>query len=152
MYGGRGPNGEVAFDANTGIFLENLPKLGMTKLLSAAELDYYAQEYARHGLHGPLNWYRNREVNYLDELEYFFKDDGQAKQGQGLEQDVLFVLATKDQALKPHMAAKMGERIGKLTRREIKAGHWALWEKPEEVNAHLKEWFDAVVFGEKSKL
>ena len=159
MYGARGPNGEVAFDATKGVFLANLPKLGMNKLLTEAELDYYAQEYARHGLHGPLNWYRNREVNYVEELEFFFKEDGRQGKEEGgggggprVEQEVLFVLATKDQALKPHMAAKMEERIGRLTRREVTAGHWALWEKPEEVNAILKEWFDGVVFGGKSKL
>jgi soluble epoxide hydrolase / lipid-phosphate phosphatase len=102
-------------------------------------------------MHGPLNWYRNREVNYVEELEHFFKE-GQATEGPSLQQEVLFVLATKDQALKPAMAAKMEERISKLTRREVTAGHWALWEKPEEVNAILKEWVDGVVFGEKSKL
>jgi soluble epoxide hydrolase / lipid-phosphate phosphatase len=151
MYGAGGPNGEIAFDATKGIFLENLPKLGMTKLLSKAELEYYAQEYARHGLHGPLNWYRNREVNYVEELEYFFKD-GRSEEKLPIEQEVLFVLATKDQALKPQMAAKMQERIGNLTTRQVTAGHWALWEKPEEVNGILKEWFDGVVFGGKSKL
>jgi soluble epoxide hydrolase / lipid-phosphate phosphatase len=151
MYGARGPNGEVAFDATKGVFLANLPKLGMTTLLSEAELEYYAQEYARHGLHGPLNWYRNREVNYIEELEHFFKH-GQTKEWPRVEQEVLFVVATKDQALKPHMAAKMEERISKLTRREVQAGHWALWEKPEEINGILKEWFDGVVFRGKSKL
>jgi soluble epoxide hydrolase/lipid-phosphate phosphatase len=151
MYGARGPNGEFAFDATKGVFLENLPKLGMTKLLSKAELEYYAQEYARHGLRGPLNWYRNREVNYAEELEYFFKD-GRSNDGLRIEQEVLFVVATKDQALQPHMAAKMEEQIDRLTRRQVTAGHWALWEKPEEVNRILKEWFDGVVFGGKSKL
>ena len=151
MYGARGPKGEGAFDAAKGIFLENLPKLGMTRLLSEAELEYYTQEYARHGLHGPMNWYRTREVNYVEELEHFFKD-GRVKERPRIEQEVLFVLATKDQALKPEMAAKMEEKIAKLTRMEVVAGHWALWEKPEEVNAILKEWFDGVVFGGKSKL
>lgn len=151
MYGARGPKGEGAFDAAKGIFLESLPKLGMTRLLSEAELEYYTQEYARHGLHGPMNWYRTREVNYVEELEHFFKD-GQVKERPRIEQEVLFVLATKDRALKPEMALKMEEMIAKLTRREVVAGHWALWEKPEEVNTILKEWFDEVVFGGKSKL
>ena len=151
MYGARGPNGEIAFDATKGVFLENLPKLGMTKLLSEAELEYYTQEYARHGLHGPLNWYRTREMNYVEELEYFFKD-GRSEERPRIGQEVLFVLATKDQALNAHMAAKMEERIARLTRRQVTAGHWALWEKPEEVNRILKEWFDGVVFGGKSKL
>ena len=62
------------------------------------------------------------------------------------------MLATKDQALKPWMAAKMGERVKKLTRREVDAGHWCLWEKPKEINEMIKEWLDAKVWGGKSKL
>lgn len=153
MYGGRGANGEVAFDATIGVFVENLAKLERTRLLDERELEYYTAEYARHGIHGPLNWYRTREVNWLDELQYFFKGDAQpGAPGPSVEQDVLFVLATKDQALKPHMAVKMGERIERLTRKEVDAGHWALWEKPEEVNKILTEWFEGVVFGGKSTL
>jgi soluble epoxide hydrolase/lipid-phosphate phosphatase len=154
MYGGRGPNGQVAFDATQGVFLENLPQLRMTPLLTDAELEYYAHEYDRHGLHGPLNWYRTREVNFVDELEHFFPAGRGGTEAPRIEQQVLFVLATKDQALKPAMAAKMEERIARLTRREVRAGHWALWEKAEEVNDILSEWFEAVVLGagKKSKL
>jgi soluble epoxide hydrolase / lipid-phosphate phosphatase len=31
------------------------------------EIDYYADEYARNGLHGTLNWYRTGEVNHGEE-------------------------------------------------------------------------------------
>jgi soluble epoxide hydrolase / lipid-phosphate phosphatase len=47
--------------------------------------------------------------------------------------------------------------IPMLRRREVDAGHWALWEKPEEINRIVKEWMVEVVFthnaeGEGSKL
>ena len=34
MYGGKGPNGELAFDPVKGILVENLPKLGKGRLFS----------------------------------------------------------------------------------------------------------------------
>jgi hypothetical protein len=33
------------------------------------DLEYYAKEYMRHGLHGPLNWYRTRRINFEDDLK-----------------------------------------------------------------------------------
>jgi soluble epoxide hydrolase/lipid-phosphate phosphatase len=34
MYGGRGPNGEVAFDPCKGVLTENLPVIGDSRLLN----------------------------------------------------------------------------------------------------------------------
>ncbi|KAH0843889.1 epoxide hydrolase [Fonsecaea pedrosoi] len=160
MYGGRTVDTrEVAFDAHKGLDLARQRRMGATRLLTPDELDYYVDEYARHGVHGPLNWYRTREVNYMNEWRDFYdngrKDPRQADRDTQLRQEVLFVLSTKDQALKPFMAAKMGERIPRLTRRDVDAGHWALWEKPEDCNRLIGEWLEAKVFptfGRDSKL
>ena len=38
----------------------------------------------------------------------------------------------------------MGKYIPKLTRREVDAGHWALWQRPDEVNAHIKAWLQDI--------
>ncbi|KAI9808392.1 MAG: hypothetical protein M1827_007489 [Pycnora praestabilis] len=143
MYGGRGPNKEVGFDVFRGVFLDNLPILKQTRLLNERELDYYADEYARHGLHGTLNWYRNREQNFNDE--------------KGLEKatidvPILFIQAIRDSALPPTMAVNMGKHLSKLTRRQVNADHWALWEAPEQVNSFIKEWLETAVFGTKSSL
>ncbi|KAK2070339.1 hypothetical protein P8C59_004840 [Phyllachora maydis] len=67
LYGGKGPNGEVGFSTEKGVLLENLGKLGPTALLSSEELDFYVEEFNRHGLRGPLNWYRTRAINYEEE-------------------------------------------------------------------------------------
>ena len=148
LYGGHGPDGAVGFRATEGVLLSNLPRLGKTKLLTDSELEYYATEYDRHGLHGPLNWYRTREINYLDELRAFFGgvDGESSKKAPRVGQEVLFVMAKRDSALLPQLSAKMEERIPRLTRREVDAGHWALWERAEECNAILKDWYDRVVF------
>jgi pimeloyl-ACP methyl ester carboxylesterase len=153
LFGAKTKEGKAAFDAEGRVNLDLLGKLQKTPLLSEEELEFYAREYARHGLRGPLNWYRNREVNWQDEWIGWFENGTKRGQGPRIEQETLFVLATWDQALKPFMAAKMGERIPRLTRKEVKGGHWILWQKSRECNEVLKEWFEEKVEGKaKSKL
>ena len=53
MYGGWSPDRERGFDVRHGIYLEKLPTLERAKLVEKEMLDYYADEYARHGMHGP---------------------------------------------------------------------------------------------------
>jgi soluble epoxide hydrolase / lipid-phosphate phosphatase len=65
---------------------------------------------------------------------------------------VLFILATKDNVLTPAMAAGMESKIPKLTRREVLAGHWALWQATDQVNTHIKDWLDNIALGGKSLL
>ncbi|KAK5234456.1 hypothetical protein LTR47_004489 [Exophiala xenobiotica] len=150
MYGARTPSQEVAFDAERGVDLDKMARLGKNLLLTDEEMDYYVDEYARHGLNGPLNWYRNREENFVNEWRDFFgqgnKSPDQVAKDLTITQPVLFVLATKDQALKPFMAERMGERIPNLTRREVVSGHWALWQQADEVNRHIGEWLNETVF------
>lgn len=150
---------EFAFDANKGLDLDKMSRMGKSKLLDDDELDYYVNEYARHGVNGPLNWYRTREVNYMNEWRDFFRSGmnvgPQAQEEMKLKQEVLYVLAKKDQALKPWMAANMEKRIPNLTRGEVDAGHWALWERPEECNRIIEGWLNEKVFpsfGRESKL
>ncbi|EXJ89557.1 hypothetical protein A1O3_02624 [Capronia epimyces CBS 606.96] len=150
LYGARTSEGKFAFDTNTGVDLAGQPRVGKTKLLDDDELDYYVTEYSRHGLHGPLNWYRNREDNFMNEWRDFFqsgnKDAAEVARDVTIQQEVLFVLATRDQALKPFMAERMGEQIPNLTRREVATSHWALWEQPEEINRLIEEWLQEKVF------
>ncbi len=65
---------------------------------------------------------------------------------------VLFIQATRDGALPPAMSFNMEKNLPHLTRKEVEANHWALWEAPEEVNGIVKEWLEGVVFGPKSTL
>lgn len=64
----------------------------------------------------------------------------------------MFICATKDFVLKPEFATHMGVYLTNMTRKDVAGSHWLLWEKSEEVNEHLKQWFESVVIGEKSKL
>lgn len=147
-YGGRSPNGEFFFTKN-GVQLDRLPLIGSSPLLTERELDFYVSEFARHGIHGPLNWYRTREVNFVDELE-LIGSDGREK--RSIQQPVLFVQARRDAALPPSMSERMEARVPFLTRRDINTNHWALWEKPDEINTILREWLLGVTLGSRSKL
>ena len=154
MFGARTPKGEFAFTAEGGPVLSKQKEIEKpSKLISNEELDFYVQEYARHGLRGPLNWYRTQEQNFVDDYAFFFKNGKEMEKRVHVEQETLFVLARKDQALKPWMAEKMEARIPKLVRRDVDAGHWCLWERPEEMNGYIGDWLKERVFGEgKSKL
>lgn len=86
-----------------------------------------------------VNWYRTRQVNYQDELELL---------GRQIEVPVLFIQALRDPALPAHLGKSMKKHLPKLTLKQVNTAHWALWEKPEEVNAFIQEWLKDVVFAE----
>lgn len=49
--------------------------------------------------------------------------------------------------LTPELSHGMEKHFAKLTRKEVPASHWALWEAPEQVNEMLKEWLNSVALG-----
>ena len=59
---------------------------------------------------------------------------------------MLFIVASKDLALGPALSKDMDKVVPNLTKREVVAGHWALIEAAKQVNEHIREWFDGVVF------
>ncbi|KAL8777016.1 MAG: hypothetical protein Q9213_008045 [Squamulea squamosa] len=122
LYGGITPDGLAGFDVKTGVHLDRLPLLKQTRLVDERTLDFYADQYARNGIHGTLNWYRNREQNFKDEL---------GLEKTTIDVPVLFITATKDEALPPSMSRAMDKYIPDLTRKEVDTHHWALWEQPE---------------------
>ena len=69
VYGGSSTTGEVGFDVQSGLIYENLPKLRKSPFLTEDMLEFYAAQYERNGVHGSLNWYRTRDVNFEEELE-----------------------------------------------------------------------------------
>ncbi|KAF1357310.1 alpha/beta-hydrolase [Lizonia empirigonia] len=134
MYGARGPNGELAFDPEKGVVAENLPKVGESRVLNGEVLEYYVKQYSRHGIHPTLNWYRQRRTNWEEDQGLLDK--------KVIQQPVLFIQATYDSVLKPEMSKSMDALIPRLTRGEVAATHWALTQKPEDVNALLRQWLE----------
>ncbi|KAG9562089.1 hypothetical protein KCU79_g6602, partial [Aureobasidium melanogenum] len=123
--------------------LEGLKTIGLAPSLNGEELEYYTKEYMRHGLHGPLNWYRTRRINYEDDLKLETKQ---------FVQPVLFISGTLDAVLTPEMSKGMEAFIPRLKRREVKTGHWALTQAPGEVNRIVKEWLREEVLGGRCAL
>ncbi|KAF1983059.1 epoxide hydrolase-like protein [Aulographum hederae CBS 113979] len=146
IYNSAGPNGERVFSPQKGILFENLPLIRPTRLLSTKEMDYYVDQYATNGLHGSFNWYRTREANWKDELELANR--------KTIDMPSLFIQANRDTVLLPSMAAGMGKFMPQLSRGEVDATHWALWETAQEVNETVKDWLQkcGVLGSSKSSL
>ncbi|KAJ5366349.1 hypothetical protein N7541_000290 [Penicillium brevicompactum] len=144
LYGGRTEAGEVGFDAHKGVLVDKIGGLKPSRLLTEEELEYYTNEFARSGVHGPLNWYRTREVNHREELEILDRQ---------IQIPTLFIQALRDQALPPHLGKSMAKHIPNFTLKQVNTSHWALWEKPEEVNTIISDWLKESVFvGRAGKL
>lgn len=135
LYCGKTPDGELGFNARKGVLLDKMMRLRPSRLLGKEELDYYTEEFARNGIHGPSNWYRTREINYKDELEIL---------DRRITVPVLFIQALRDPPLPPHLGKGMSKVIPKLTVEQVDTSHWALWEKPEEVNSIIVRWLEKV--------
>lgn len=92
-----------------------------------------------------VNWYRTRDVNYKDELAILDSE---------IQIPTLFIQALRDQALPPQMGKSMAKRFPRLTLKQVNTAHWALWEKPEEVNEIIGTWLkdQSVVGGRAGKL
>ncbi|KAL3419153.1 hypothetical protein PVAG01_09375 [Phlyctema vagabunda] len=148
MYGGKSPEGEYGFDVATGAKVEMLPTLGPTPLLSKEELDFYAKQYAIHGIHGPLNWYRTGELNFADERDYV---DFEGVVGK-FDMPTLFIAGSRDAALPPKLSEGMERFFRSLSRAEVNAGHWALWEQSVAVNEHLKNFLSDKLPAPKASL
>jgi pimeloyl-ACP methyl ester carboxylesterase len=100
-------------------------------LLNKEELDYYADAFARSGLTGPINWYRNWTHNW--------------KQLQGVSQQIdiptLFIGAENDVLINPQYIEGMKPLVSDLTIHSVEdCGHWTQQEKPDTVNRLMVEW------------
>ena len=100
-------------------------------LLDEDELDFYADAFARSGLTGPINWYRNWTHNW--------------EQMQGVDQHIeiptLFIGAVNDVLIDPQYIEGMKLLVNDLTVHMLEdCGHWTQQEKPVEVNRLMIDW------------
>lgn len=136
LYGGQTPEGELGFDARTGLIFENMPRLGPSPLVRDVDLAYYVREYAKNTMRGPLSWYRTAKTDFDDELPL-------AQAGEiNFSMPGLYIGATHDTALPPSMSEGMEEFFpeGLLSRGEVVSSHWALWQAAAGVNKLVLDW------------
>ncbi|KAF3902414.1 hypothetical protein ABW20_dc0100252 [Dactylellina cionopaga] len=134
LYGGRTPEGEFGFLPTKGLIFENLPRLGLSPLVNAADMDFYVRAYVKNTVRGPLSWYRTAKINFDDELPI-----AQAG-GHRFTMPALFIAASNDTALPPSMSIGMDRYFDKLDRAEVASSHWALWQAAAAVNGNLRNW------------
>ncbi|XP_063040272.1 bifunctional epoxide hydrolase 2 [Engraulis encrasicolus] len=115
-----------------GLFVDLPEEIPKSHHLSEDALNYYVQEYRKHGFRGPLNWYRNVETNWR-----WMVSRPRAK----LLMPALMVTAGKDPVLLPVFAQGMENMIPNLSRGHIEeCGHWIQMERPSELNRILLGW------------
>jgi len=132
---GTWPNDKVVGDT----LLHRLPDPDpFPAWLTDADLDYYAGEFKSSGFRGPLNRYRNPDVDTAW-LQQF--------QGRKIEQPALFIGGERDLVLtmfgrRPDVAALMRPEVPNLAGADILpgCGHWTQQERPREVNERLIAW------------
>ncbi|CZR61382.1 related to epoxide hydrolase [Phialocephala subalpina] len=146
IYGAPSKEGKPAFSVEHGCYFDRLDGIGSSPLVSDSELDFYAEKFSRNGMRGPTNWYRTGELNFEDEKEL-------AESGEPVrfEMPFLFITAKKDAALPPSLSEGMERSFRSLTRGQVDATHWALWEKPAEINQYLEEFLVGQI-GRKASL
>ncbi|KAJ3012215.1 hypothetical protein HKX48_006404 [Thoreauomyces humboldtii] len=114
------------------------PAISSRLRLSPAQFAYYRDTYEKRGMHGPFNWYRTRRVNWEDEVPVMNTRKVEA------DTPVLMVLAKHDPALPVSMSAHIKEDVMNLTLKKLDTGHWAMMERPDELNVMLGEWLGPI--------
>ncbi|KAI1826136.1 alpha/beta-hydrolase [Xylaria intraflava] len=140
LYGGTTPDGKPVFSTGVGVLEENIDSIMQSPLMSKEMTDFYVQEYSRHGLHTPCNWYRTRSLNADDEA-LIANDDFK------FPMPAMLLMAEKDEALPPWLAKGQEKYFagGFKTATLKDCTHWAMIQKPVEVNAHIREFLESVL-------
>ncbi|KAH6636538.1 Alpha/Beta hydrolase protein [Chaetomium tenue] len=141
MYGAKREDGQPVFGVAKGLEVGLLEpeKIGESPLLSREEIDFYADEYLKNGMRGPLSWYKNGKVNFDEERPLL--EQGRTK----VTIPALMVVATRDAALPPAMSASMDDLCTDLVKKEVNASHWALWEAAADTNKHISEFLEVIL-------
>jgi pimeloyl-ACP methyl ester carboxylesterase len=81
------------------------------------------------------NYYRNRRQNFQDEQALL----AEGPRAVAIQCPILFVRSLKDVVITSDMIPLNETLIPYHTQKDVDAGHWILWQKPEEVNKILEE-------------
>jgi pimeloyl-ACP methyl ester carboxylesterase len=124
-------------DRKTGLLGRMADPAALPAWLTAADVDFYAGEFARTGFRGGLNWYRNIDRNW--ELMAPF---AAAK----VTVPALYLAGERDLVVSfpgtQQMLANLPAFVPQLRRRIMLpgCGHWTQQERPAEVNAAMIEF------------
>uniref|UniRef100_A0ABI7ZIU6 AB hydrolase-1 domain-containing protein n=1 Tax=Felis catus TaxID=9685 RepID=A0ABI7ZIU6_FELCA len=117
-----------------GLFVRTPEEPSLSHIVTEEDIQFYVQQFKKSGFRGPLNWYRNVDVNWKW---------GCTGSGRKILIPALMVTAEKDVVLTPEMSKHMEDWIPYLKRGHIMdCGHWTQMEKPTELNRILIEWLE----------
>jgi pimeloyl-ACP methyl ester carboxylesterase len=129
---------DVGMVPRAGGFVRSQPEPpGLPAWLGAADLDFYAGEFARTGFRGGLNWYRNIDRNW--ELLAPWA-------GAVVSVPALYVAGDRDLVVAFRGMDQLIPALSRFVpdlRKTIMlpgCGHWTQQERPDEVNAALLEF------------
>ncbi|KAI1309711.1 Bifunctional epoxide hydrolase 2 [Mortierella claussenii] len=122
------PSNTVKMDAKVHDILNDL--LSTTES-NKQDLEYMVQQYRSSGFRGPLNYYKTTRVNWEDEHS--------TVSNKNIDLPCWIIMAKHDIYLKPERTVKMKHFMPNLKSTMIESGHFAMVEKPDEVNQTLKD-------------
>ncbi|KIW04642.1 uncharacterized protein PV09_04387 [Verruconis gallopava] len=129
-----------------GLAVEAFDTAQPTRLMPKTLMDHYVDEYMRHSIHAPFNWYRTRKYNFEDELVFATRPHIHK-----FNLPAMCVMAKYDVALPPEMAKKMKRHFeGPFVLKTFDCSHWIMIEKPDETNQAIGEFIETVLDGSKS--
>ncbi|GIG58238.1 epoxide hydrolase [Longispora fulva] len=125
-----------------GTLSDILPEAGaLPAWLTEADLDVYAEAFARTGFTGGLNWWRTMDLSWELTAPW---------QGAPMTTPALYVYGERDGSVQlpglDQLIANLQYLVPNLTRTVVLpgVGHWTQQEGPEEVNAELLKFLGAL--------
>lgn len=104
------------------------------RLPATRDFEVYVRAFAKTGIRGGLNWYRNVDRNWEDSADLV----------ERVDQPALMITAELDPVLWPEQTIGMERWVPNLKRVHIEgSGHWTQQEKPSEVNAAIIDFLRA---------
>lgn len=97
----------------------------------------FRERMSRDGFEGPVQYYVSLAKNTMieDERELCKKPDGTK-----IEVPMLYIGQTGDWVCRTDLMADSKDLVADLEERVVDAGHWVLYEKPEEIARNIAEW------------
>ncbi|KAK4615697.1 Epoxide hydrolase srdG [Fulvia fulva] len=101
----------------------------------------FRERMSRDGFEGPVQYYHSLKNNTMLEDERALCEKEENKK---IEVPLLYIGQTGDWVCRVDLMGDAVQQglVGDLEERVVDAGHWCLYEKPEEIAANIKEWLE----------
>jgi pimeloyl-ACP methyl ester carboxylesterase len=102
---------------------------GSPEAISDADVKVFVDAFAKGGLRGPINYYRNFDHNWETTPQL---------SGRKVQQPTLMIVADKDPILKPEMSEGIERNVPNVRKVLVEdCGHWTQQERADDVNGAI---------------